>query len=350
MNGKITLKVSLGNKLHFDFELKRKVTILRGDSGSGKTTLANLVDRHERNEKGINVQSKNMLTNKPVKILRGDWRNWKNQIENTVDAVIFFDEADRCINTKEFAEAVINSRNYVVIATREKHSTLLYSEREIYSIHNAGKYNFLKPAYSTPYTINASNSYDLIIVEDSGAGFDFFRVVFGEKKVISARGNSNIVKLVKKHLPEVKGKILVIYDSAAFGPYIKDIQRWKDRFPHRIDIFAPESFEYFLLRSNMFRGQLPEDNLLTAPWNYANDKHASWERFFTALLTRVTETRKKALYSKATLNPCYKLNCCHLQDACVFFREGDKVKKIISDYNDTLAPSSVFDLQPSKLE
>lgn len=32
------------NRVHYEFDIKRNITIIRGDSGSGKTTLINMID------------------------------------------------------------------------------------------------------------------------------------------------------------------------------------------------------------------------------------------------------------------------------------------------------------------
>jgi len=351
MNGRVEVHVSLGRKYQYDFVLNRKFTFIRGGSGEGKTVLASYVEQATREIAGFNVNARNLHTGKKIPFLRGGFgENWKKQLVDFHDTVFIYDEDDPFIKSNEFAELASSSHNYFIIVSRYRHSNIPYSEKEIYQIKNSGKYNTIEPLHKTndKFPIE-KREYSAVLTEDSGSGYQFFSLLFPDSNVIPAKSNSKIPRILENLLGNKSDKrILVIYDSAAFGPYIQQIEDICRRFPQRIDIFAPESFEYLLLRSDMFKGQLPVDDLLTASWNYANDKHASWERFFTALLIRITETRKRALYSKSSLSSCYKSNCCHLHDSCVFFAEGDKIEGIIRSYNTSFYTSNVFQQRKPK--
>ena len=43
MKGKYHIIIQ-NNRVHYEFDLRRNITIIRGDSGSGKTTLINMID------------------------------------------------------------------------------------------------------------------------------------------------------------------------------------------------------------------------------------------------------------------------------------------------------------------
>lgn len=56
MRGKHRVIVQ-NNRLHYEFEIKRNITIIRGDSATGKTTLINMLRQAENlgNSSGIEV-------------------------------------------------------------------------------------------------------------------------------------------------------------------------------------------------------------------------------------------------------------------------------------------------------
>ena len=140
MKGKHKIVVK-NNRLHYEFEIKRNITIIKGDSATGKTTLINMI-RH----------------------------------------IIFIDEENQFIRQQEFAELVKASDNYFVIITRENLYNLPYSVEEIYGLYSSGKYQNTKQIYQEMYHIYPLNQ-DLsckpekIIVEDSNSGYDFFHSV-----------------------------------------------------------------------------------------------------------------------------------------------------------------------------
>ena len=67
MRGKHRVIVQ-NNRLHYEFEIKRNITIIRGDSATGKTTLINMLRQAENlgNSSGIEVSC-----DVPCRILEG---------------------------------------------------------------------------------------------------------------------------------------------------------------------------------------------------------------------------------------------------------------------------------------
>lgn len=117
MRGKHRIIIQ-NNRLHYEFEIKRNITIIQGDSATGKTTLINMLRQVENlgDSSGIDV-----ISDAPCRILEG--RNWKILLENMAGNIIFIDEDNEFINTEEFAEAVCGSDNYFVLITRENNTT-----------------------------------------------------------------------------------------------------------------------------------------------------------------------------------------------------------------------------------
>lgn len=181
MRGKHRIIIQ-NNRLHYEFEIKRNITIIQGDSATGKTTLINMLRQVENlgDSSGIDV-----ISDVPCRILEG--RNWKILLENMSGNIIFIDDDNEFINTEEFAEAVRGSDNYFVLITRENLYNLPYSVEEIYGLRSSGKYQNTKRVYQQMYQIY-SNIQDVpvkparIITEDSNAGYEFFEAAGREGK------------------------------------------------------------------------------------------------------------------------------------------------------------------------
>ena len=107
------------NKLHYEFEIKRNITIIKGDSATGKTTLINMIRQFANmgNSSGIDV-----ICDVPCRVLEGI--DWKLILQNISGNIVFIDEENAFIRSEEFASAIQKSDNYFVIITRENLSNL----------------------------------------------------------------------------------------------------------------------------------------------------------------------------------------------------------------------------------
>ena len=147
MKGKHRIVVK-NNRLHYEFEIKRNITIIQGDSATGKTTLINMLLQAENlgESSGIDV-----ISDVPCKILEGS--NWKIILENSAGNIFFIDEESSFVNTEEFASMIKESDNYFVLITRENLYNLPYSVDEIYGLHESGKYHDTRKVYQQMYHI-----------------------------------------------------------------------------------------------------------------------------------------------------------------------------------------------------
>ncbi len=124
-------------------------------------------------------------------------RDWKLILSATKDHIIFIDEDNAFLSTREFAEEVRGSDNYYVIVTRESLSNLPYSVDEIYGICESGKYASLKQTFHEFFRIYGRKDITKpvkvrqVIVEDSNAGYEFYEDLSeaGGDKVVSAGKN-----------------------------------------------------------------------------------------------------------------------------------------------------------------
>lgn len=293
------------NRVQFKFEVSRNITIIRGNSATGKTTLIGMIADYERNGAASGIE---LLCDVPCVVLEGP--RWMRDLSSIHGSIVFVDEGNAFTSSPQFASAVKGSDNYYVIATRESLFSLPYSVEEVYGIRNDGRrssrYPQVSRLYSSFYRIYGTNVLpsfipELVVVEDSNAGYEFFRGLFARAGVrcVSAGGKANVCRVVRD-APEKS--VLVIADGAAFGPEMEKavaLEAYK-----QVRLFLPESFEWLVLKSGLV-GDPDVADILDSPSDYIeSSSYFSWERFFTALL--VDKTSGTYLqYEKRALNPAY---------------------------------------------
>lgn len=147
MRGKYSITIK-NNVLQYQFEIRRNITIIKGDSATGKTTLIDMIREYYENgeQSGIFLQC-----DKTCVVLEG--RQWKLLLRNIHDSIVFIDEGNQFITTDEFSSELKQSDNYYVIVTREGLPNLPNSVEEIYGIKTSGKYGTLRQTYQEFYRI-----------------------------------------------------------------------------------------------------------------------------------------------------------------------------------------------------
>ena len=308
MTGIQHIEVS-SKRAKFKFDIFRNITVVRGDSGTGKTTLYNMVADYTRlgDKSGVNISAEK----KCVALIDIDW---KNQLRQIKDSIVFIDEGAKFISTKEFADIIKNTDNYYVIFNRESLYDLPYSVEEIYWIKTSGKYHQFVKMYkeSSAHLHTQKRSlknihFDAVLVEDSKSGFQFFCNYLNSMNIRceTSGGNSGIFKwlLENKNL-----NVLVIADGAAFGAEMHRIVKLQKENIENVHLYLPESFEWMILNSGIAhspQGQLPITSILENPSIYIeSEKYFSWELFFTDLLIHFT-VNTPFQYKKPQINPIY---------------------------------------------
>lgn len=307
MRGKHTVRVS-DNRVRYEFTIKRNITVIRGDSASGKTTLLEMLDNYVRlgYESGISMEC-----DVPVDTYMADDRrmDWRTRLEASEGSIVFIEEMNSFIRTREFAEYIAHSDSYYVLVTRWSLKNLSYSVEEIYKLTEKGRYpktkqiyNGLEKYYSFHTDREIMNIYK-VITEDSGAGNQYFDLYCREKELLceNTDGNSNMIKAIRKSLQGM----LCIADGAAFGSYIDECIQYLRYARKDCVLWLPESFEYLILQSGIVK--IPDlGSILEDPSDYIDSKKfTNWERLFTFLLVEYSKETVFA-YNKAELNEYYK--------------------------------------------
>lgn len=304
MKGKYHIVVQ-NEYLKYEFDLRRNLTIIKGDSATGKTTLIEMIQEFLINgeDSGISLSCE-----VECRVLTGNL--WKGQLSEIKDSIVFIDEGNRFVVTKDFAEMVKNSNNYYVIVTRENIETLPVSVDEIYGIRSSGKYGSLNPVYHQLYRIynfDKSERFPIkpeaVIVEDSNSGYDFFKNVSENSGItcISAKGKSNIYSIISRK--KIEEDTVLIADGAAFGFQMNRLEYFV-KTNKNIHLYLPESFEWLLLKSGVIR-DVNLKEVLEQPSDYIESQDFfSWEQYFTSLLIEISRGSYLE-YSKKKLNPNY---------------------------------------------
>ena len=95
-------KVVISTKyLKYEFDLRRNLTIIRGDSATGKTTLVDMVRTHMNDGDSGPVT---LNCDKSCYVVEGNL--WKGQLGNIQDSIVFIDEGNKFVKTKDFARAI----------------------------------------------------------------------------------------------------------------------------------------------------------------------------------------------------------------------------------------------------
>ncbi len=304
MKGKHIVKVA-DNRVRYQFELVRNITIVQGNSGTGKTTLFEMIAAYARLHEKSGVR---LTCDKPCISLRPD-SDWENILSNISDSIVFIDEDADYVSSRQFSAVMKASDNYYVFFSREPLYNLPYSAEEIYEIKTSGKYHTFKRRYTQSKkgcvyakATNSQNS-EVILTEDSHAGFCLYQNLYKDTQVecISAGNNSNIFNWLGEHHAK---KTFVIADGAAFGAEMNRVMALQRQFADRITICLPESFKWLILKSGLI--DIPGlKKILDNPSDFIESgQYLSWENFFTDCLVRNTSGTYYA-YSKAHLNSYY---------------------------------------------
>ena len=177
MKGKYHIIVQ-NSRVKFEFDIKRNITIVRGDSATGKTTLVSLIDTYDRlgADSGVEVSCLR-------RCLTVNNSNWESILNSISECIVFIDEENTIIKSDDFARKIKDTNNYYVIITRENLPNLPYSVEEIYGIHTSGKYADMRRTYNSFYQLytvderSVADKAETVIVEDSNSGYDFFKAV-----------------------------------------------------------------------------------------------------------------------------------------------------------------------------
>ena len=292
-------------RMKYEFTIRRNVTVILGDSATGKTTLVEFLNMFSRRGKNSGVT---VTSDVPCVVFSDISGLWQSMLEEIKNSIVFIDEGQDFIFTKDFAKIAQASSNYYVLITRRPLYNLPYSTKEIYGIRTTGKYHFPEKVYQEFYPVYSDEAlhnvdgHKVLVLEDSNSGYEFFKQGFKHINCVSAEGNSKVLPKVTSL--DKDSNILVIADGAAFGAYIESLLNIKE-IHNNIGLYLPESFEWLILKSGILNNSEISE-ILRHPEDYIDSSiYFTWERFFTDLLEKETADDKISRYSKLKINDYY---------------------------------------------
>ena len=299
MQGKIEVVVK-NRRINFRFTLERNITIINGNSATGKTTLINMVRDYENLGESSGVT---LNCSKPCRVLEG--LEWRNRLETIHNSIVFIDEGNTFLKSKDFAREIRHTDNYYVIATREPLYDLPYSIDSIFKIKKNQKYPQFEKIYKDKSIKNIADfPFDVLITEDRKSGYQFFcnAVSVFETECYSADGKSNFIR----KLDEMRGrKVLIVADAAALGPEIAALIKYQRLSRNEVFLFLPESFEWLILKSGLLN-DAEVQHILDDPSEHINcEEYFSWEKYFEKLLINRTNNIEYMRYQKSELADFY---------------------------------------------
>lgn len=137
-------------RMKYEFTIRRNITIILGDSATGKTTLVEFLNMYARRGAGSGVRVESDV---PCVVFTAMPGLWQTSLAAINQSIVFIDEGQPFIFSKEFAEAARVSDNYYVLITRRPLYEIPYSTKEIYGIRTTGKYHFPEKVYQEFYPI-----------------------------------------------------------------------------------------------------------------------------------------------------------------------------------------------------
>ena len=153
------------------------------------------------------------------------------------------------------------------------------------------------------YAGKSDDGFATLLVEDSKAGFQFYRRYMGGKAAVcvSAGSNTAIFPYLTNHKTS---STFVIADGAAFGAEMNRIFELIRHAPGNIILCLPESFEWLILKSGLVHADRLEA-VLSQPSTYIDSsKFMNWEQFFADYLIGVSNNTPYQ-YQKSHINPYF---------------------------------------------
>ena len=324
MKGRHKVLIEAGN-VRFEFEIKHKFNIILGRSGEGKTYLCDILA--EGSDK-VKIRRKyrsdlNAISLSTLSALEGHLSKGYN--------LIFVDEAqvkEICEGDagQYFGQLVKGKPVYFVFMSRRRSFTSVpFNVDACYNFKH--EYRGGKTVISTEplyeWIDESPMSPNTVIIEDSKVGFYFYRDSLKLANCISAHGNSNVITAVESALDRGSKSIFVIADGCGFGVYFDELVKLKhtakSKYGADLRLFLPQSFEYLVLISEIFKIDWEVINHME---NFATlENYMGWEAAFTDYLVN----RSKGKYSKSGRSLPY-----FLTDT----RNIKKIKGVINELTD----------------
>ena len=278
------IKIKIKSKLiNYDLNFEHNLNILRGDSATGKSMFVELLD--SRKSSNIIIDSNYKLIHLNSEMLEGGYNLNTN-------SVYILDEDDGIEDKILIYNVNKNKYKFILIIRDLKLENLSYGTDQIYELYKSGKYNLNRRIYKDNLNEDRLEllnfkDFNSLVTEDSESGFQFYSN-YKNFEVTSSNGNSNINNMIKNNQ-------IIIIDSIAFGPYIKQLLDLI--YNKNIFVVSPKSFEWLILTSDIFR-----INDIDLDKNYKLSKYSKNKEKYYEIYLKEESNKINIRYSKSKLN------------------------------------------------
>lgn len=302
MNGEVTLILKTAN-LSYELRFERNISVILGDSGTGKSLLCTLLSQAQSGEDDIEVRLNGFGSYIVMpEVTQGSpvVRPWQDIVRDAEDTLFFIDEFCDCLHSGEFAQAIKYTTNYYILITRCPHGELPYSVEAIYTLnyHIGGG---VEKIMNEPFhrSDNPTCAIDCYITEDSGAGNMFIGALYNTT-ALAAGSKSNFIKPIRTALKTGYKNLFLMADGAAFGSGYLRLVRTLDALDISYILYMPESFEWLLLHSQVFSGNVTVLKILSDFLKIVDySKFFSLEQFFTCTFKQICLDMNLQPYDKS---------------------------------------------------
>lgn len=303
MNGQHILRIKTP-LCSYKILLERNITVLTGDSGIGKTSIYRAIDKYNRTGGKCDIS---VTSDCNVVVMDRVFDEFSYIHNNVRNSIFVIDEGREWIKSDEFARLVSKSSNYFVIISRDPLYSLPYSVHSVITLKTRnGRDSFETISEKLFVRTTSGKDVDIVITEDSKSGRELYKRMLSTS-VRDIKGEPEGKSTVyDKALDMTNSGVssCVIVDGAAFGCEIRQMLKLVNSPNSRVTLWAPESFEWLILKSGVIRKHGVEE-ILNSPADYIESSDfMSWEQFFTWLLTELTKDTTHP-YSKSKLHDWY---------------------------------------------
>lgn len=299
---------------------KDKYLLVTGDSAGGKSYFISQLSAD------LAIGGSKIKTDLDVQIITS-----KREIQ-LIDDIVADQQKLTLFVVDEFLaydviKAVENLPALCLAVSRKTYSNVNLSYRSFLQVYrdDDGVMHF-KNRYEMPEMVDCCD-YDLIITEDSGAGFSFIDSILGGKfPIVSSHGKSNLENTILEK--SYCKKILVICDAGGLGTHVKklyNISHKRQNDNKVTNVLLPECFEHVLLCSSFVK------------WNsdifqYYDLSCGNTEKFCEIMIDKLS-TGKPYYHnhSMEKVSGCWIFDCKDCNNKCNCQVEGDKIMSVLQN-------------------
>ena len=299
-------------KVNFRVKTRDKYCFISGFSGEGKSLFIAELENY------INFGAGELRSNKEVHLVktRDDLARMDHYIQTEESPVFVADE----IVAHKVLRNIKDKKAYAILVTRHLFRDFNFSYRCLFvakrdtdgvtRIHR--KVRLLnKPKVK---------EFQLIITEDTAAGYEFIRQIVPSVNVVGCGGKDKIYERFRR-VSDVDA-VLLICDGGGVGTVInklRKISKQLERNGIKCRILMPECFEHVLLNSGFV--EFSNDVLAEFKLSYNNT-----ETFCENKLKELTAGRPFEFdHDKQSLSKCWIIECQECKERCEYYT--DKLKK-----------------------